>query len=409
MTTDDLFALDAAQWSSVSPFRLNQLTSGQWSSLAIEDLRALGAGQWPLLSTASLNALRDAQWSGMSVEDLQSLSKAQWVAMSTEDLAGLTATQWSALGSKPLAWLNKEQWASLTTDDLRALAPQQWRNVPESTLAELSTSQWARLATDDLDAIGVGRVLYADPGLPFLQGGAGADCLVGGNGADWLIGRAGADSLLGGLGNDRLFGGAGNDWIDGGPGADSLWPGEGYDTLFEIGHGDVVLLDRSSASGSVKILMEAPSFDLGASAADSVMVLVRSAVQGQNNQDALSAYIDNIGFGWFSANAPLFQVSTSGLMASGVLSNSGVIVGKSATLTDALDRLRGAFSAEQASQQTQGQAALFAFEYAGSTYLAQRAVDTSLHPLVRLVDLVGVDRLEFSADGYIVVSVPPRG
>ena len=106
--------------------------------------------------------------------------------------------------------------------------------------------------------------LAGGDGADTLSGTGAGDLLEGEAGADVLAGQAGDDTLRGGAGDDILRGAAGADALEGGPGRDALFAGAGNDTLtaadadalLDGGAGwDVLILDRSGATGPIELAL----------------------------------------------------------------------------------------------------------------------------------------------------------
>lgn len=77
-------------------------------------------------------------------------------------------------------------------------------------------------------------------GMPYVDGGDGADTITGTNGVDDLRGGAGNDTLFGLGGVDTLHGNAGDDSLNGGDGVDYLYGDAGLDTITTGAGRDIV-------------------------------------------------------------------------------------------------------------------------------------------------------------------------
>ena len=99
---------------------------------------------------------------------------------------------------------------------------------------------WGGEGNDALTGDGGDDSLYGQTGNDKLLGGAGRDYLDGGHGNDELSGDAGEDFLRGGADNDMLIGAAANDLLESGAGNDTLDAGEGDDFIAGGAGADII-------------------------------------------------------------------------------------------------------------------------------------------------------------------------
>lgn len=99
--------------------------------------------------------------------------------------------------------------------------------------------------TADGGMVGLGNVIYVQPGDGFTFGTSGDDVIIGTDAGEFINGMEGNDRICAGGGADELLGGDGEyvdhidgeaGWevlIDGGPGNDVLYGGPGADYIYD--------------------------------------------------------------------------------------------------------------------------------------------------------------------------------
>jgi Ca2+-binding RTX toxin-like protein len=112
--------------------------------------------------------------------------------------------------------------------------------------------------TADGGMIGLGNVIYAQPGAAVTYGTSGDDVIIGTDGPDFINGMEGNDRICAGDGVDTALGGPGeyvdhidgeggsDVRIDGGPGNDVLYGGNGDDDIRDESGNDALFGQRGN-------------------------------------------------------------------------------------------------------------------------------------------------------------------
>jgi len=242
----------------------------------------------------------------------------------------------------------------------------------------LTNSNLINVTDFDASAVTAGAVTFAaQTGLAAtLKGGAGNDVLtaVFGTTVKTIDGGAGNDTITTRAGNDIVSGGSGDDLIVTGAGDDAISAGEGVDVITAGAGKDAVNLTETVA------------------ARDTLNVLVNGE-SARNNFDVITGFgIDSDAVAGLNANADIFTFGTGLLTATSGVSN-GVVSGDLKTAVDASSSLVAAIQLieqEFFKDNAIANTGTFAFEYKGSTYVAESTGANGSETIADVVQLVGV-------------------